>query len=102
MNNQAALSTSALKSVIVVSFFPGNGSSNLVGGFDWLPEDSPEIQLWLKKRIDDLLCFAGDLSFTVVRCLVPSALSPEEVTQYLDLELTNERELPEQNIPSVD
>jgi hypothetical protein len=87
--------------VIVVSFFPGNGSQEAVGGFDWYP-DTIAGGVGARKRTFSLMTDLDSMpSVTVCRLEVP--VDPEskgwqaEVTRWLD-ENAHLRELPDQSV----
>jgi hypothetical protein len=89
------------KSVLVLSFWPGNDSPNAVGGFDWWDESVPNVMEALKNEMLNIIDQAGDTSFSVVRMMVPDDLDSDGVTDYISRN-DQYRELPEQDIGEGD
>lgn len=91
--------------VVVLSFFPGNGSASGVGGFDWVP-DGPKAMQWLRKQISwhiQHTCAdpADHSSFTFCRIWVPNEIADaDEVTDFVE-SLIEARELPAQDFSEL-
>lgn len=90
--------------VLVVSFFPGNGSGESVGGFDWFPDTPLGCEL-VRQRLQGLLgaseySVMPDSSVTVARLDVPVDETLrgwwDAVTQWID-DNRELRELPIQD-----
>jgi len=103
------------KSVIVFSFFPGNGEGvvdgyvDSVGGFDWWPDDERGHPGAKARFLDFAQHSLGSSSFTMVRVVLPSHLDPhgdeaarEAVTEWLGAHTEHLRELPEQPCDEID
>lgn len=77
------------KSVLVLSYWPGNGSGSGVGGFDWFA-DNEDGHVSLRDAINrrlhsDLLANPLDhSSWSIMRVWVPANLHWSEYTDYID------------------
>lgn len=91
--------------IVVLSFFPGNGSASGVGGFDWVP-DAPNAMKWLLEQISwhiqNTCADPGDhSSFTFCRIWVPNELvDAHQVTDFVE-RLMEARELPAQDFSEL-
>ena len=94
--------------VIVVSFFPGNGTNGGPGGFDWYL-DVPEVAAQVRERVIDLLTGPDGVALPTVSVTICRLDAPvdsglrgwqDAVTQWLD-ENAELRELPDQGAASA-
>lgn len=91
------------KPVIVVSYWPGNGSASGTGGFDWFPITDENIE-WAKGWLaDQLIWFStppDHASLSVVILWVPKNLTHDEVTRFVENH-SDEREIRAQDFSDL-
>lgn len=78
--------STATRTVVVVSFWPGNNAASGVGGFNWRPDD-PNVKDWVRTEVEwhlgNVWTERDHVSFAVQRFRVPVNLTDEQVTDWL-------------------
>ena len=81
------------KVIYVVSFMPSFEGAN-TGGFDWFTDEDEARRDMSRHLIEDMEQGGWHFDYTMRSMLVPRHASNDEITEYLDTELRDLRELP--------